>query len=277
MEEKNNRVRRVQRGSLDGSNKPRFIQEWFYGPYQSLTSEEICLRDPAWLSEAISQKIIDGSQKIVDLKLYFESRLLKFAEINPEFSISIEAEKAIAERKVKFEIKMAMKEKERERMKRVMAERDLIYDAMSKETKETHQEETYKLIGWWFNSKVVKLESGKYKGYTVIEILEKHPEDAMKAFSKAIVNHYYSPGEQVLYWLKQYCPSFRLSDEAAKIYQYEKEAYEDELAWEEHLIDLARERHLRDLDSLGEPSEGSSEDYNDNLDLDQQHPDFYQG
>ena len=271
-----NKRRRVER-NVGTSRAPRITQEWFYGPYQSLTSEEICLIDPAWLSEAISQKIIDGSQKIVDLKLYFESRLLKFAEINPEFSISIEAQEVIAERQAKYKVEMELEKKERERIKSVMAERDLIYDSMDEESKFAHNEEIYKLIGWWFNSKNVKWESGKFKGFTSTEILEKYPEDAMKAFSQAIVNHYYCPSEDEVYWIKQYCPNFKLSDEADVIYKYELEAYENALAWEEHLEDLARERHLKDLDSLGEPSEGSSEDYNDNLDLDQQHPDFYQG
>jgi len=34
-------------------------------------------------------------------------------------------------------------------------------------------------------------------------------------------------------------PNFKLSDEAAEIYQYEKEAYEEELEWQEHLDYLA--------------------------------------
>lgn len=197
MEEKNNRVRRVQRGSLDGS-------------------------------------------------IYFEST------------------------------EKTLERKERERIKDVVASRASIFLAMDKETKAAHNEEIDKLIDWWFKPLDVKLESGKYQGYTPLEILEKHPEDVMEAFSKAIVDHYDFPDSRDLHKIKEYCPGFKLSDEAAKIYQYEKEVYEN-LAWEEHLVDLPRERHLKDLDSLGEPSEGSSEDYNENLDLDQQHHDFYQG
>ena len=209
---------------------PCFKQEWFYGPYQSLTSEEICLSDPAWLSEAISQKIIDGSQKIVDLKFYFESRLRKFAEINPEFSISLEAEKVIAERRAKYEAKRELEKKEMERIKVIMAARELKYNSWNEEAIAANKEEMHKLIGWWFKPKDVKLEFGKYKGYMPLEILDKHPEDAMEAFSNAIINHYYFLHESEIHWLKQYCPSFKLSDEAEEIYKYEMEVHKNELA-----------------------------------------------
>lgn len=270
MEEKNIRVKRPRPTDGGRFRTPRFIQEWFYGPYQSLTSEQICLGDPEWLSEAISQEIMNG-------KSYSDSVLQKLAEINPEFSITLEAKKVIAERQAKWEAQRAAEKKERERIENLMAERELIFSAMSEEAKAAHNEQIDKLIGWWFNPTDVKLESGKYEGYTTWEILEQRTEDAVEDFSKAIVDHYFYLDELQLHWIKVYCPSFKLSDESAEINKYEKDALDKEIAEQEYLDDLAHEEHLRDLDSLGEPTEGSSEDWNDNLDLDQQHPDFYQG
>lgn len=250
---------------------PRFIQEWFYGPYQSLTSEQICISDPKWLSEAISQEIING-------KIYYESRLLKFAEINPEFSISLEAEKVIAERQVKWEAKMSAEKKEKERVEDLMAARELKYSELNEEAKAAHLEEIVKLVGPWFGLFYKKLESGKYEGYTPVEILEKHPEEVMEAFSKVIVDHFHFPHERLLDRIKHFCPGFKLSDEAEIIHKYDKDTLEIELARQEDMYDLVYEEYIRDMaDSFEEPSEGSSEDYYDKLDLDQQHPDFYQG
>jgi len=251
---------------------PRFTQEWFYGPYQSLTSEQICLNDPAWLSTAISQEIINGNTN------YYQSLLQELAEINPEFSITLEAKRVIAERHAKWEAQMVLEKVERERIENIMAQRELIYNAMSKEAKAAHMAERTKLIGWLFKPDDVQLEAGKYKGFTPVEILERYSEDVMEDFSKAIIDHYYFPNESDIDWIKHHCPSFRLSDEAAVIYQYEMDALEEQIAIQEHLDYLACvENQGEIMDYFGEPSEGSSEDYNDKLDLDQQHPDFYQG
>lgn len=261
--------RRVKIGN-ERSHSKRFIKEWLYGPYQDLISEQICLVDPAWLSQAISQKIIGGN-------LYLESRLQKLTEINQAFSITPEAKKALAERKAKYEIERAFEKKEKERVKGIMAARDLKYSSLNEEAKSAHTQEILKLIGWWFKPFDVQLESGKYRGLTPKEIFEKRTEDAMEDFSKAIVNHYYFPSERDIDWIKQDYPSFNFSDEASEIYEYEKNSLANEKASEEYIEYLAYEEHLKEMDRLGEPSERSSEDYNDNLDLDQQHPDFYQG
>ena len=105
----------------------------------------------------------------------------------------------------------------------------------------------------------------------------KHPQDVMDAFSKSIVDHYHFPHERLLEKIKHYCPGFKLSDEAAIIYKYENDALKMELARQEEMNDLIYEEYIRDMaDNFEEPSEESSEDYyDDRLDLDQQHPDFY--
>lgn len=271
MEQNDKKVKRFRKEDGGYLRAQRSTQEWFYGPYQSLTSEQICLGDPEWLSEAISQEIMNG-------KIYSDSDLQKLAEINPEFSITLEAKKVIADWQAKWEAQMESVKKERERIENIMAGRELIYNALSKEDKKALWVEILQLIGWWFKPHDVQLESGKYRGYTPLEILDKHAEDAMEAFSKAIVDYYYFPDESVVFWIKHYCPSFRLSDEAADIYQYELEAHEEDIVRQEYLHYLAYLHNQRDIaDYFGEPSEGSSEDYDDRLDLDQQHPDFYQG
>ena len=109
MDEENFKRRKKRLAGLERRQTPQFVQEWFYGPYQSLTSEQICLTDPIWLSEAISQEIISG-------KDYYESRLQKLAEINPEFSISFQAKNVIAEKNAKWEARMAAEKKEKERI-----------------------------------------------------------------------------------------------------------------------------------------------------------------
>lgn len=270
MDEENFKRRKKRLAGLERRQTPQFVQEWFYGPYQSLTSEQICLTDPIWLSEAISQEIISG-------KDYYESRLQKLAEINPEFSISFQAKNVIAEKNAKWEARMAAEKKEKERIENLMTARDLKYSQFSKETKEAHLKEIEELVGPWFKNFRDKLERGRYQGYTPIEILEKHPQDVMDAFSKSIVDHYHFPHERLLEKIKHYCPGFKLSDEAAIIYKYENDALKMELARQEEMNDLIYEEYIRDMaDSFEEPSEESIEDYyDDRLDLDQQHPDFY--
>ena len=214
---------------------------------------------------------------IINNKGYYESKLQKLVSINPEFSISLEAEKVISERQEKCEAQWAAEKKERERIESLMTVREMKYNEMSEEERATHLEETIKLVGPWFKHFKSKLETGRYKGYTPLEILEKHPQDVMEAFSKAIVDHYHFPHERLLDKIKYYCPGFKLSDEAAIIYKYENDALKMELARQEEMNDLIYEEYIRDMaDNFEEPSEESSEDYyDDRLDLDQQHPDFY--